>query len=161
MTSLDWRAGEGPTGKLEALTEVAKTLVSPVDLPELLDEVMRKIVRVVDQADLGAIMLWDQSSGLFRAEASIGYDLEALREMGLRAGESITGKAFDEGRARLLNTPAEVAEAMADMRLANRAAMTRSLGAEVIPTCALAVPIAVGDQKLGVLVLETLDAKPP
>jgi len=160
MTSLDWRAGEGPTGKLEALTEVAKTLVSPVDLPELLDEVMRKIVRVVDQADLGAIMLWDQSSGLFRAEASIGYDLEALREMGLRAGESITGKVFDEGRARLLNTPAEVAEAMADMRLANRAAMTRSLGAEVIPTCALAVPIAVGDQKLGVLVLETLDDKP-
>jgi K+-sensing histidine kinase KdpD len=161
MSSLNRRAGEGPTGKLEALTEVAKTLVSPVDLPELLDAVMRTIVRVVDQADLGAIMLWDQSSGLFRAEASFGYDLEALREMGLRAGESITGKVFDEGRARHLSTPTEVAEAMADMRPANRAAMTRSLGTEVSPNCALAVPIAVGDQKLGVLVLETLDDKPP
>ncbi len=161
MTPLDRPAGEGPTGKLEALTEVAKTLVSPVDLPELLDAVMRKIVRVVDQADLGAIMLWDQPSGLFRAEASFGYDLEALRQMGLRAGESITGKVFDEGRARLLSTAAEVAEAMADMRLANRAAMTRSLGTEEMPTCALAVPIAVGDQKMGVLVLETLDDKPP
>jgi K+-sensing histidine kinase KdpD len=160
MTPLERRAGDGPTGKLEALTEVAKTLVSPVDLPELLDAVMRKISRVVDQADLGAIMLWDQPSGLFRAEASFGYDLEALREMGLRAGESITGKVFDEGRARLLSTPTEVVEAMADMRLANRAAMTRSSGTEVVPTCALGVPIAVGGQKMGVLVLETLDDKP-
>ena len=147
------------TAELEALTEVAKTLVAPVDLPQLLNAVMQTIVRVVEQADMGAIMLWDQSSGLFRAEAAFGYDLQALKEVGLRAGESITGKVFDEGSARLMSSPTEVAEAMADMRQANRAVMTRSLGTEVMPRCALAAPIVVGDERLGVLVLESLDEK--
>jgi K+-sensing histidine kinase KdpD len=148
------------TAELEGLTEVAKTLVSAADLPQLLEAVMQTIVRVVEQADVGAIMLWDQSAGLFRAEAAFGYDLPSLREIGLRAGESITGKVFDQGRACLLGSSTEVAEAMADMRTANRAVMTRSLGTDVTPTCALAAPIAVGSQKLGVLVLETLRDRP-
>jgi K+-sensing histidine kinase KdpD len=148
------------SGELRALTEVAKAVTSPLELPQLLNDVMGTIISVLDQADAGAIMLWDQPSGLFRAEAAFGYDFGALREVGLRAGESITGKVFDEGKARLLGTAGEVAEAMADMREANRAAMTRSLGKVVMPKCALAAPIAVGDQKLGVLVLETLDDRP-
>jgi K+-sensing histidine kinase KdpD len=149
------------TAELEGLTEVAKTLVSPGELPQLLDAVMQTIVRVVERADAGAIMLWDQSAGLFRAEAAFGYDLPALKEIGLRAGESITGKVFDDGRARFLRSPTEVAEAMADMRQANRAAMTRSLGVDTIPRCALAAPIALGEEKFGVLVLESLDESRP
>ena len=80
-----------------------------------------------------------------------------MKDLGLRAGESITGKVHDEGKARLLSDPDEVAEAMADMRPANRTVFTRSIRAEIIPCCVLAVPIAVSDQKLGVLVLETLN----
>ena len=147
-------------GELRALTEVAKAVTSPLELPELLDGVMETIISVLDQANAGAIMLWDQSSGLFRAEAAFGYELHTLKEIGLRAGESITGKVFDEGRARLLGSAGEVAEAMADLRAANRAAMSRSLGTEILPNCALAAPIAVGEKKLGVLVLETLDDHP-
>jgi len=102
-------------------------------------------------------MLWDQPSGLFRPEAAFGYDLGILREIGLQAGESITGKAFDEGQAHLFATPKEIVEAMANMRPANRIVMARSLGSDAIPKCAVAAPIAVGDQKLGVLVLETVN----
>ena len=85
------------TRELHALTEVAKTLTAPLDLPALLDAVMTKLTNVLEPVEIGAIMLWDASSGLFRAEATFGYDLEILREMGLRAGESITGKVYDEG----------------------------------------------------------------
>jgi signal transduction histidine kinase len=101
-------------------------------------------------------MLWDQSAGLFRAQAAFGYDLHVLREMGLRAGESITGKVHDAGAARLLATQVEVAEAMADMRPANRAVMARALNADALPRSALAVPLRAGDRQFGVLVLETL-----
>src|SRR5512146_798299 len=112
--------------ELHALTEVAKTLASPLELPALLDAVLCRIVDVVAQADIGTVMLWDQSAGLFRPEAAFGYDLQALKEMGLRAGESITGKVFDAGEARLLLTPEEVSEAMADMRSYNRQIFARS-----------------------------------
>lgn len=142
--------------ELHALTEIAKAVTSPLELSELLDAVMKTTIRVLDQADVGAVMLWERSSNLFRAEAAFGYDLETLKEVGLRPGESLTGKVFDEGRAHLFATPQEVSEGMADLRSANRTFIARSLGTEATPRCAVAAPIVADHQKLGVLILETL-----
>jgi K+-sensing histidine kinase KdpD len=143
--------------ELHALTEVAKALASPFGLSELLEAVMKTIVNVLEPADVGAIMLWDQSAGLFRPAAAIGYNIEILKDIELRSGESITGKVYDEARPRLLRTAKEVEQAMADMHPSNRQVMMRSLGTEKMPHCAVAVPIMVGERKFGVLVLETLD----
>jgi K+-sensing histidine kinase KdpD len=142
--------------QLYALTEVAKTLTLPLELSELLNAVVQKIVGVIEPAEVGAVMLWDQSSGLFRAAAAFGYNLGVLSELGLRAGESITGKVFDAGTGRLLDTPEQVAQAMADIRPSNRAILARALDSEALPCCTLAAPISVGEQRFGVLVLETI-----
>jgi len=156
MLSANERELERRTRELHALTEVAKTLTAALDLPTLLGAVMNKLANVLEPAEIGAIMLWDAASGLFRPEAVFGYDRDTMRAMGLRAGESITGKVYDEGVAHLLATPAEVAEAMADMRPANRAVMARALGSDALPRSTLAAPLRVGERKFGVLVLETL-----
>ena len=142
--------------QLYALTEIAKTLTLPLELPELLNAVIQKIIGVIEPAEVGAVMLWDQPAGLFRSAAAFGYDAQALSELGLRAGEAITGKVFDDGAGRLVSTPERVAEAMADMRPSNRAVMTRALGSDALPRCTLAAPIKVGAYKYGVLVLETI-----
>jgi len=142
--------------ELYALTEVAKTLTSPLDLPELLNAVLKTIIGVIEPAEVGVVMLWDQSAGIFKPSAVFGYDMGALRELGLRAGESVTGKVYDEGIVHLFNTPEQVAKAMEDMRPANRAMMARALGTGALPRCTLAAPISVGKEKLGVLVLETI-----
>lgn len=157
MLASNDRTVERLKGELHALTEVAKTITLPLDLPELLDAIIEKIIGVLEPAEIGAVMLWDQSAGLFRAQAAFGYDLDILREMGLRAGESITGKVFDEGQVRLLSTPEEVAETMEDMRPSNKAAMARAAGTDLLPRCTLAAPITADDQKFGVLVLETIN----
>jgi len=145
--------------EITALTQVAKTLAAPLELPELLNAVMRILIDVIQQSDMGAIMLWDQSAGLFRAAAAVGYDLLVLKEIALRAGESITGKAYDEGRALLLTTPEQISRAMADLQPFNRQVMVRSVGSESLPYSAIAAPIKSGDQKFGVLVLEALDSR--
>lgn len=147
-------------GELNALIEIAKTLTLPIELPELLDAVLKKIVTVIEPAEAGAVMLWDQSTGLFRAAAAVGYDLEILSDLGLQAGESVTGKVFQEGVERLYTTRAQVVQAMADMRPPNRLIMARSLGSEELPCCILAAPVSVSDKKLGVLVLETIHGPP-
>jgi K+-sensing histidine kinase KdpD len=144
------------TGEFNALAEVAKSLVAPLELPDLLDEVMQTIVRSLEQADIGAIMLWDQPSGVFRPTAAFGYDLDVLKEIGLRAGESITGKAFDSGRVLLFSNPDEVDRAMADMRPFNRQVMARSIGSETVPLAAVAAPVTAGENRYGVLVIEAL-----
>ena len=156
MVMLQTNEAERLARQLSALNEIAKTLTSPLDLPELLEAVMDRIIGVSEPAQIGAIMLWDQSAGLFRPEASFGFNEAIFKNIGLRAGESITGKVFDEGRARLLSTPDQVAEMMVDMREANRTIMSRSLGTDAVPLCTIATPLMVGDQKYGVLVLETM-----
>jgi K+-sensing histidine kinase KdpD len=145
--------------QIHALTEVSKTLASPLELHELLKAVMDKMIGVLEPADIGTIMLWDQSAGLFRVEASFGFDPETIKGLGLRAGESITGKVFDEGKPRLLSNSQEIAVALADMRLANRSVLEKSLASpKYQPAGILAVPLVVGEQKFGVLVLESLDS---
>jgi K+-sensing histidine kinase KdpD len=143
-------------GQVHALTETAKALTSPLDLVELLGSVMKTIVGVLDQADIGAIMLWDQSVGVFRPAAAVGYNLDVLREIALHAGESITGKAYSEARATLLGTPEQVSSAMADMLPSNREVMARSIGTGALPRSAVAAPILSSERKFGVLVLESL-----
>jgi K+-sensing histidine kinase KdpD len=143
-------------GQLHALAEISKTLNLPIELPELLELVLRKLSNVVPPAQAGAVMLWDQSAGLFRPVAACGFDLQIFKQIGLRAGESITGKVYDSGKASLLVGAEEVSRAQADMRPANRVVFARSLGTNELSLCTLAAPIFTGEQKYGVLVLHTL-----
>ncbi len=156
-----WEMAELPPAErlareLNALTEVAKTLARALELPELLHAALQTIITVLEPAQVGTVMLWDRASGLFRSTASIGFDEEALKQLGLQAGESITGKVYDDGRAVLLCTPEDVNQAMADMRPANRQVFARAAGTDSLPTCVLAAPITAGNQRFGVLVIETL-----
>jgi K+-sensing histidine kinase KdpD len=118
--------------------------------------VIEKIVGVLEQAHFGTIMLWDKSSGLFRSAASFGFLKEYINQLGLRAGESITGKVFDEGRAVLLSTPEEVKKFTADMREANRRLFSLATGTDKFPIGVIAAPLATSNEKYGCLVLETL-----
>lgn len=142
--------------ELHTLSEVAKTLIKPLDLPDLLDNILTNLIGTLDPAEIGAVMLWDQSEGLFRPAAAFGYDFELLKEIGLIKGESVTGKVYEEGRACLWQTPADVEKAMEDMHPENLEIMARSLGKNPFPICTLACPITVEENKFGVLVLETL-----
>ncbi len=156
MTASNGPELERRVRELHALTEVSKTLTAPLELPELLGAVMDKLADVLEPAELGVILLWDESAGVLRPESAFGYDIETLRDVGLREGEAISGKVWVDGGARLLATPAEAAGNMADMRPANRSLMIRALHSDAMPRSALAAPLRVGDHKYGVLVLETL-----
>jgi len=142
--------------ELNAMIEVSGTLTASIELDDLLSAIMEKIIGVIEPAEVGTIMLWDQSAGVFRPAAAYGYDLAIYQSMGLRAGEAITGKVFDLEQARLLATPEEVTKDMQDMRPANLSVRARALGTDLLPICTLAAPIFVREQKFGVLVLEVL-----
>jgi K+-sensing histidine kinase KdpD len=137
------------------LAEVVRELKNPIPLPELLNLILEKIASVLTRAEFGAVMVWDQSSGLFRPWACYGCDAAILKRIGLQAGESITGKVYEEGKPFLRCSPDEVADAMENMRPGNRAIFARALNHEARPFCTVAVPIAVTGQKFGVLVCES------
>jgi signal transduction histidine kinase len=142
--------------QMNALVEVSKTLTVSLDLPELLDHVLYKIVEVIPPAEAVAVMLWDQSAGLFRPVAAVGFDFQIFKQIGLRAGEAITGKVFDSQQICLITTPVEIQQAMADMRPANQVVFSRALGTDQLPLGTLGAPIAVAGQEYGVLIINTI-----
>ncbi len=145
--------------ELHALADVAKTVTSALPIQELLDAVMGRIEEVLEPVEFGVILLYDLSEGVFHPEAACGRglrDLRALRAIRLSEGESITGKVFDDGATRLLSTPAEIADAQADMSPDNRAKMEEALGPGVQARSILALPLTGGGHKYGVLVLGTI-----
>ena len=119
------------TSKLHALIEVAEVLAARLELPKLLQSVMDKIIEILEPAEFGIVLLWDPSTRLFRPQAVAGQglvDLEPLFELGLQAGESITGRVYATQEAQLLGTPAAVAEVMANMQPANRILLDQIYG---------------------------------
>jgi signal transduction histidine kinase len=142
--------------ELKALVAVSKALTLPHGLGKLLKDVMDSFSSMLESVDAGAVMLWDASLEMFKAEAVFGYDSEIMQEIGLVAGESITGKVYDQGEACLMETPEAVEEAMSNMRSKSRGIMGRALGTTKLPRSAVAAPIRAGESKLGVLVLESL-----
>jgi signal transduction histidine kinase len=149
-------AGQRLLYQMNALVEVSKTLTLSLELPELIDRLLLKVVEVIPQAEAVAVMLWDQPAGLFRPIAAVGFDFQIFKQIGLRAGEAITGKVFDSQQVCLIDTPAEIRQSMADMRPANQVVFSRALGTDQLPLCTLGAPILVAGQEYGVLIMNTI-----
>lgn len=147
------------TSKLRALTEVAEVLARREELPILFQSVMDKIIEILDPAEFGIILLWDGRDKVFRPRAVAGKvipDPQPVWAIALQEGESITGHVYATQEAQLLGTPAAVAEAMRAIRPVNRRLMDSIYGPGQRPLSVLTAPLTAGENKYGVLVLETL-----
>jgi len=148
--------------ELYILTEVTKVLITPLELVDLLDVVMGTIAQVLQPTEFGVVWLWDPSAGLFHPQAVCGPDfpdLQYLRNLALREGESVAGKVYQMGAVGLFNAPSDVAQAMDDLQPANRAIWHQALGSNELPRSMIAVPLWVGENKYGILMLGTLHSK--
>lgn len=152
-------SGAARSAELHVLTEVTKTLITPLKLPELLEAVMDTIADVLETAEFGVVWLWDPQAGLLCPQVVRGRDfphLQGLRRLKLHEGESVAGKVFRDGKAVVFGTPTDVANAMADLLPANEAIWDEGLGSRKRPYSMIAVPLWAGGQKYGVLMLGTL-----
>ncbi len=152
-------SGAAQSTELHILTEVTKTLITPLELPQLLESVMDTIADVLETAEFGVVWLWEPPAGLLCPQVVRGPDfpqLQALRQLKLREGESVAGKVFRDGKAAVFGTPTDVANAMADLLPANKAIWEQGLGSSKRPHSMIAVPLWAGGQKYGVLMLGTL-----
>lgn len=139
----------------QTVIEAARVLKQSLPLSNSLESILEKVFPVISQAEFGVVMIWDQASGLFRPWASFGCDPIVIKRVGLRAGESITGKVYEEGIPIILNSHQELDRWMENMRPGNYSILSRSVGHEFKNTCIIAAPISVTAQKFGVLIIES------
>jgi len=145
--------------KFDVITEVARTLAVHLELTDLLQSVLDKITAMLEPAEFAVILFWDPSTRLFRPQAAAGsavQDRDAVLAISLAEGESITGRVFAEGKARLLSTSEGIAKETSNLHPAKRTAMISAYGSESMPKCVVAAPLRKDEHKYGVLVLETI-----
>ncbi len=140
--------------EFEVLSEVTKTLAISTNPSEMLNSVMKTIGDVIEAAEAGMILLWDESLSVFRAEAALGYDLDELETVELMEGESVSGKVFLSDEARLYATHEEVERAITNIHSSNLAAIQKAHGKDELPACMLAAVLKVGERRYGVLHIE-------
>jgi K+-sensing histidine kinase KdpD len=139
------------------ITEISQILRAASKFPNSLNKVIKKLMEVIEPAETGMIFLWNDSTGLLRPYALVGYEQEVFKKVGLQMGESLPGKVFALGHTILYNSQAEITKAVDNLRPANLDLWQQALGMDYLPKNILAAPITSRNQKHGVLVLEILD----
>ena len=142
--------------RLLGMFEIAKILVTEHDSETILHRFLSCLMETLPAADGSVLMLQDPADGMLKVKAAQGYDCEALAKLRLAPGEAMAGRAFDAGMPALYDTPEAIAEAMDSLSEEHRAILQRATVDLPQPRSCICVPLAAGEKKAGVLVLENL-----
>ena len=132
----------------QALRQIARSLSSAVDLDTTLDLIARKTAEVM-AVDSCTIYLLDPESDILRLRASTGLAARALGRSTLRVGEGMTGHAVRQ------NAPVYATLAQADPHY-----KPVEEADEGIFQSLLAVPLAIEEQPIGAMNVQTFQPHP-
>lgn len=142
---------------LNVLTDIVEILTSSSEIPNLLFSLLEKTVKIIDPADAGMVLLWDSSSEHLHAHAVCGYDLENFKGIDFQMGKSLPGSVFESGIACMLTNSDEVFEAIPSIQPDTCQIWMEAIDGDQLPISILGLPITSGEQRHGVLVLESHD----
>lgn len=88
-------------GELNALYEAGKSIGSTINIKELLQQIIALATAVTD-AQLGSIMLLDESAEYLTIEAAIGLSEKVISDTRLPVGSSIAGHVAEHGEPLMI-----------------------------------------------------------
>ncbi len=111
--------------------------------------------RVLQAAHAGAVLLWNDQNEVLEPSAVSGYaDDKSLMHITYRRGEALPGNVFTAGKPRRVdevNFPRDYALSSEKLGLYRQATGGR------LPVSSLLLPIATGDQGIGLMVLDNFN----
>ncbi len=128
--------------QLAAFHELGKTIISSLDLKEILGVVMEKISELLQPRNW-SLMLLDEETGELYFEIAVGEGSDKLKELRLKVGEGIAGWVAKEKR------PLLVTDVTKDPRFSRKADLISHFTTKSI----VCVPLVVRDKCLGVIEL--------
>src|SRR5215472_10000774 len=108
----------GATELLALLIEVGEQITSTLDLEVLMVRIAELVKRVIDY-NVFAILLLDERTQELRVRSNVGHPEERIRNLRIKAGEGIVGRAALERKSILVNdvqTEPSYIESMAGIR---------------------------------------------
>ncbi len=140
----------------DTLLEVARALVTTSEIDQMLPTILEHLITILEPADSGSLLLYDQESGELFYVAAVGLDFEPLKLLRLRPAEGMAGECFISNRSSLYRTAEDVNRAMSNVQPEKRELCRRAMRGLEQPQSAVCAPLIVGDETLGVLSLYNL-----
>ncbi|MED4582687.1 helix-turn-helix domain-containing protein [Brevibacillus choshinensis] len=134
------------------LLQGIRAISSMLDIDSIVREIIGNALAVIPAADAGLLHLYDPAIDRLVPKATVGFHDRVFQYFKLRIGESIAGKVYQDGKARIYRTHPETKQAMMDIssenyRILNDAKELGDLNG------LLCVPISIANKRIGVLVL--------
>jgi len=128
------------SARLNALSELSRTVTSSLDLQQVFDYVVRAAVDLLALA-LARVYVWQEATGLLRLQASAGGpDLLPYPRETFRSGEGVVGTVFSSREVMTLS------DAGSDPRYAEQA-WAQQVGVKSVAV----IPLLSGERAVGVL----------
>jgi len=138
-----------------ALTEIARVLTATRNLSEQLAASLQTTITAIEPAEAGVILLWEPASRLYQPRAAYGEYHESSTALGIRAEDPLIDLVFKTEKARLLSSPADLSVARQTLQPTTGETAARDATPAGQPTGVLAAPLAAGDKRAGILVVES------
>ncbi|GIN89199.1 helix-turn-helix domain-containing protein [Siminovitchia terrae] len=139
----------------QQLFDLNALLTQSLEERVVLQNLMAAAMGLVKRADTVIIYEWNEE-GYLTFSAGMGVEQSSIRKVKFRAGESITGRAFQE--RRIYNVSLDHAKNyMTNMSKKNAAAFQRAVDFKTVQSV-LAAPLVYQENCIGVLVVDNFDA---
>ncbi|WP_053960280.1 helix-turn-helix domain-containing protein [Sulfobacillus thermosulfidooxidans] len=147
-----------PPATMEKLLAVARTLTSHRDLDGVLHDLLQSSLDLIPGADFACVFLYDPHENALIPVGGVGFDLNIMKAVRLKPGESLTGKAFSQRRAVLLPTPEAIRRAQSNLSPEHDQLVRQAVGRPSNPVrSSVAAPLIIGEKTVGVLVVDNYD----
>jgi GAF domain-containing protein/RNase P protein component len=141
--------------RLHKLASVSRSLTSSLDSDQIIDGIMSGAVTVIDAADSGLLLLYDEVERKLLVRAAVGMGDE-VRGIRLNPGEAMSGQAFSTGESLRYEDDAAARAGMDSLSSANRTLFRKANGGIDNPKSALCVPLLSRGRPIGAMVVENL-----
>ncbi|GEM_PF-3020894 len=140
------------THELDALVKASQTLTSTLGARELLDRIVSTAVNTLDQADSGALFLYNASSGFLVPQAAMGYRWEALANVTMKPTEGIIGAVYASGKPFIGTNEGEIETMFETVSRPNRDALIEARRGRMYLSL-VGVPLEIKGATIGTLIL--------
>ena len=139
---------------MSALLEASKILTSTFDLQEVLKFTVEKVVEIMELADAGILLLYDERKGKLRVEAAFGYGPEIFQiSVKPRMGGG-PGAVFLSGQALLWTSAEQVDGLIGSLQPRERSLLEKARKGLPRSASVLCAPCIVREKVIGSIQLE-------
>lgn len=141
--------------QLQSLIQVSNVLNSSLDIDTIIHSIMVQTVSVIDAAHGGVLFLYDSKQDCLVARSDNNFKTDVLSTVRLKAGESMTGLAFEARKCLIFPNRTEVKKATATLSEENLRLMLESI--PTLPFSSICAPIFIKEECIGVITLDSFN----